>query len=167
MTDLVAMVRLQLQRSHERVQRCLADLSEEDAQRCPLPRLSPIVWQVGHLALYDGRAVQKAGTVWTGPEAYERLFLAGTGGPAGYPPIWQVRETFDRTHSAILRIAEEADLARPVEGQMYTNVGGMLIFACVHRGYHIGKMTTLRALLDKPVLFGPAMAGAPPRPAAS
>ncbi|MFN3286306.1 MAG: hypothetical protein ACK45F_08505 [bacterium] len=36
----------------------------------------------------------------------------------------------------------------------YRNVGEMLALSAYHRGYHIGKMTTVRALLGKRRLFG-------------
>jgi hypothetical protein len=156
--DTTAAVQFQLQRSHERVRQCIADLARDEAHRSPAPRLSPVVWQIGHLAFYDALYADRAGVaqaVPAIPEDYERLFKAGTGGQAEYPPIDQVWKTFDRTHGALLHIAGSADLGTPVEGQMYKDIGGMLMFACVHRGYHIGKMATLRALLDKPVLFGP------------
>lgn len=148
----------QLQRTHERVQQCLADLSADEARQSPLPRLSPVVWQVGHVTFYDALYAERAGighAVPAIPREYEHLFTAGTGGQAEYPPIDQVWEIFDRTHAALRAIAERGDLAKPIEGQLYKDVGSMLIFACVHRNYHIGKMATLRALLDKPVLFGP------------
>lgn len=156
--DIHAAIQFQLQRSHERVQQCIADLSREEAHRSPIPRLSPVVWQVGHLAFYDALYAERAGVAHAVPAIpgdYERLFEAGTGGQAEYPPVDQVWKAFDRTHGALLEIAERADLAKPIEGQLYKDVGGMLMFACVHRTYHIGKMATLRALLDKPVLFGP------------
>jgi len=139
------------------VRQCIADLSRDEAHRSPLPRLSPVVWQIGHLAFYDARFADQAGlarAVPPIPEDYERLFKVGTGGPAEYPPIDQVWKTFDGTHGALLTAAESADLATPVEGHMYQDIGGMLMYASVHRAYHIGKMTTLRALLNKPVLFG-------------
>ncbi len=156
--DLIGTIRFQMQRSHERVQQCIADLSAEEARRSPLVRLSPVVWQVGHLTFYDAFYAERAAlahAVPAIPADYERLFKAGTGGPAEYPPIDQVWKVFDRTNTALMRIAESTDLARPINGQLYKDVGGMLIFACVHRTYHIGKVATLRALLDKPVLFGP------------
>jgi hypothetical protein len=89
---------------------------------------------------------------WYGRSAI--FFKAGTGGPADYPSLGQVWEAFDRGHSTLVEAARSADMTRPVEGPMYANVGEMLIYASVHRGYHIGKMTTLRALLNKPILFG-------------
>jgi DinB superfamily len=156
--DINAAIQFELQRSHKRVQQCIADLSLEEARRSPILRLSPVVWQVGHLAFYDALYAERAGVsdaVPVIPEDYERLFKAGTGGQAAYPSIDHVWNVFDRTHTALQRIAASGDLAKPVEGQPYKDVGGMLMFASAHRTYHIGKMTTLRALLDKPVLFGP------------
>jgi hypothetical protein len=41
-----------------------------------------------------------------------------------------------------------------VDGRNYRTAGEMLVFAIYHRGYHVGKATTLRALLKKPRLFG-------------
>lgn len=156
--DVRAAIQFQLRRTHERVQECIADLAPDEARRSPLPRLAPVVWQVGHVTFYDALYPERAGVahaVPAIPKEYEQLFKAGTGGQAAYPPIDQVWKVFDRTNTALQAIAQSADLAKPVEGQLYTDVGSMLIFACVHRNYHIGKMATLRALLDKPVLFGP------------
>ena len=156
--DVNAAIQFELQRTHERVRQCLADLSAEEARRLPLPRLSPVVWQVGHLTFYDALYAERAGVehgMPAIPRGYEQLFKVGTGGEAEYPPIDQVAKVFDGTHAALEAIARRADLAKPVEGQAYKDIGGMLIFACVHRTYHIGKMATLRALLNKPILFGP------------
>jgi hypothetical protein len=47
-----------------------------------------------------------------------------------------------------------AQLDAPAEGRSYSTVEEMLVFAVYHRGYHVGKITTLRALLKKPRLFG-------------
>jgi len=155
--DARTAIQFQLGRTHERVQQCLADLSTDEARRSPLPRLAPVVWQVGHVTFYDARYVERAGlaqAVPALPGEYERLFKAGTGGQAEYPSMDQVWKIFDRTNTGLRTIAERGDLAAPIEGQLYNDVGGMLIFACLHRNYHIGKMATLRALLDKPVLFG-------------
>jgi hypothetical protein len=156
--DVKAAIQFQLQRTHARVQQCLADLSADEARRLPLPRLSPVVWQVGHMTFYDALYAERAGVGRAMPAIpleYEHLFKVGTGGEAEYPPIDQVGKIFDRTNAALQTVAQSTDLAKPVEDQMYKDVGGMLIFACVHRNYHIGKIATLRALLDKPILFGP------------
>jgi uncharacterized damage-inducible protein DinB len=84
------LLRYALEATRDRVIRCLEDLSEEEARRV-VQGLSPVVWQVGHLAQADG---------------------------------------------------------------VLLSVGEMLAFSAYHRGYHIGKMATLRALLGKPRLLG-------------
>jgi DinB superfamily len=155
--DVNGAIRFQLQRTHERVQQCLADLSADEARRLPLPSLSPVIWQVGHLAFYDAQYAERAGVgeaMPAIPREYEQLFKMGTGGEAHYPPVDQVVQVFNHTNAALQSVAQSGNLAKPVEGQLYTDVGGMLFFACIHRNYHIGKMATLRALLGKPVLFG-------------
>ena len=80
----------------------------------------------------------------------------GTGGAAKYPPLAEVRQAFEATHQALLKTAATADYDAPTPrpGNSYANVGELMVSACVHRAYHIGKMTTLRALLGKDRLFG-------------
>lgn len=58
--------------------------------------------------------------------------------------------------SARLRqLALEGDLTQRIEGvRSYRSVGEALLFLTYHRGYHIGKITTLRALLGKQRVFG-------------
>lgn len=46
------------------------------------------------------------------------------------------------------------DLSQPFEKpDFFRNRGDVLVFACFHRGYHVGKIATLRALLNKPRLL--------------
>ncbi len=143
-----------LSATHQRVLRCLEDLSEDDAQRSPAGNLSPIIWQAGHLAFADARYAVRADRLYALPAAFEGLFKGGTGGTGAYPALTEVRMAFNTAQRAIEDVAKSVDLARPVDAQAYKNVGEMLMFACYHRGYHIGKMATLRALLGKPRLFG-------------
>ena len=155
--DFRTAIEFQLRRTHERVHQCLADLSAEEARRLPQPRLSPVVWQVGHLAFYDAKYADGAGVghaMPAIPPEYGDLFKVGTGGEADYPSVDRVVTVFDGTNAALEAIARSGALDTPIEGQMYKDVGGMLMFACLHRNYHIGKMASLRALLNKPILFG-------------
>jgi hypothetical protein len=134
--------------------RCLADLTEEEAQRSPVGGLSPIVWQAGHTALTDYNMARRADGRTQAPDGYEKLFEMGTGGPAVYPSLSEVREHCTRAQAILEEIAKTANLDAPVDGRSYSTVHEMLTFAVYHRGYHVGKVTTLRALLHKPRLFG-------------
>ncbi len=147
------LLRYALDATRARVIRCLEDLSEEEARRV-VQGLSPVVWQVGHLAQADGVLLRRAGAPAPVPEAYAALFGPGTGGQADYPPLSQVRGVFEATHEALLQLLAAAALDQPVDASHYRCVGEMLAFSAYHRGYHIGKITTLRALLGKPRLFG-------------
>lgn len=143
-----------LSATHTRIHRCLEEISEEDAGRSPIAGLASIVWQIGHLAWADfGFARRVDGRVEM-PAGYDGLFKPGTGGEGPYPTLKDVTVALDRAHQSLEGIARTADLATPIEARNYGSVGQMLVFACYHRGYHVGKMTTLRALLNKSRLFG-------------
>lgn len=136
-----------------RALRCVDDVGDEEARQS-LHGLSPIIWQLGHLALADEGFLKRAGRALEIPGSYRELFATGTGGTAEYPSLAQVRSVFEIANRALEMMAREADLAQALDARNYKTIGEMLVFAAYHRGYHIGKMTTLRALIGKPRLFG-------------
>jgi hypothetical protein len=153
-----ALLQQQLAVSHQIVKHCLNDLSDEDARRMPNATLSPIVWQVGHLAMTNVSFIQRAGLTPATPlpENYPDLFKTGTGGKADYPEMQAVVRAFDDTHEALMRALSEATLDSPNEGPrgLWKNQAEMFGFSNTHRWYHIGKINSVRALLGKPRLFG-------------
>jgi uncharacterized damage-inducible protein DinB len=155
--DVTQMVCQQLEQSFARVRASVSDISDDEARRVMAGKLTPIIWQLGHIATVDGTYVTRAGGTYAPPARYVELFQTGTGGQANYPPLEEVLTFAVTAHDALLAAAREADYGTPAASPrgIFHNVGQMLIFACQHRGYHVGKMTTLRALLGKPILFGP------------
>lgn len=153
-----ALIQQQLAKSHQIVKHCLGDITEGEAARLPAPILSPVIWQVGHLAWINSMFVQRAGVTsgTTLPERYPDLFKTGTGGAANYPSLSEVVKAFDDTHEALMRTVAEAKLETPDEGPrgLWKNYNEMFSLASTHRWYHIGKINSLRALLGKPRLFG-------------
>jgi uncharacterized damage-inducible protein DinB len=143
-----------LHATYTRLLRCLEDLTDGEARSVPAGGLSPIIWQAGHVATTDFAFARRVDGLTTLPTGYEALFQMGTGGQASYPPLAEVRGALERAQQALEGIAKSAPLDGPVEGRSYRTVGEMLVFAAYHRGYHVGKVTTLRALLKKPRLFG-------------
>lgn len=152
--DIKELVLYGLRATHTRALRCVDDVTDEEARRRPGDSLASIVWQLGHLALTDKGYLERLGASSSVPESFEGLFKTGTGGPANYPSLVEVRAAFDDGQHRLEAAAQEADFGTPVDARSYGTVGEMLIFGCYHRGYHIGKMTTLRALFGKPRLFG-------------
>jgi len=146
-------IRFGLTASFTRTQRCVEDVSDGEAAQTP-NNLTPIVWQLGHLALSDGGFLRLAGGTSPAPELFKGLFKTGSGGPADYPPLGEVKPVFEAAQRELERLAQSANLDQSVESRNYATIGEMLVFAAYHRGYHVGKMTTLRALLGKPRLFG-------------
>ncbi len=158
--DMSEMVCQQLEQSFGRVKASVADITDEEARRILAGRLTPIIWQLGHIATVDGNFVTRAGGTYVPPTRYVDLFKAGTGGQADYPPLEEVLAYAVTVHAALFAAAREADYSKASESERgnFHTVGQMLIFSAQHRGYHVGKMTTLRALLGKPIVFGPTPA---------
>ncbi len=137
-----------------RLHRTIDDLTDEEARAIPLDGLAPIIWQVGHIALVDTSFARRVDGQSRAPDGYDALFKAGSGGRANYPPLAAVKEVMERGQRTWETIVQTVDPATPIDSDRYSNVGELILFLCYHRGYHIGKMNTLRALLKKPRLFG-------------
>ena len=153
-----ALILYQLALSQGMVRRCIDDITDAESGTRPNAKLAPVVWQVGHLALADVQFAGFAGTPLDVPlpNAYADLFRQGTGGVSEYPPLTAVAKTLDATHTALLRLAEKARLDTRLEtsGAPVSTVAELLAFVCTHRWYHMGKIASLRGLLDKPRPFG-------------
>lgn len=138
-----------------RLQRSIADLNNDDARRIPIAGLAPIVWQVGHIAVVDAAFAHRVDGQTRAPDGYVDLFKAGTGGSvAPYPPLAEVNNALEGAQRSWETIVRTVNPATPVDSDRYRNVGELLVFIAYHRGYHVGKINTLRALLQKPRLFG-------------
>jgi uncharacterized damage-inducible protein DinB len=137
-----------------RLQRSIADLSDDDALRIPIAGLAPIVWQAGHIAVVDATFAHRVDGQTQAPDGYVDLFKAGTGGSASYPPLAEVKNALEHAQRSWETIVRTVDPTTPVDSDRYRNVGELLVFIAYHRGYHVGKINTLRALLQKPRLFG-------------
>jgi hypothetical protein len=148
----------QLDLYHARLEMALEGITDEEARRVMAKPLAPVVWQIGHLAVVDAIYVQRGGGSYTVQPSYDNLFKPGTGGEAAYPPLREVWAAFSGAHQALRALVDGADLARALQhpAGAYSNVGGMLLYACYHRGYHAGKIGTLRALLGKPLPVVPS-----------
>jgi hypothetical protein len=156
--DARALIQQQLSLSHRFIKQCIGDISDDEARRMPSATLSPIIWQVGHLAVVNVNFTQRTGTAPAAslPPAYPDLFKKGTGGKADYPHFDEVTRALDATHDALMRAVAEADLDAPHEGRpgAWSNVGEMLGYSNTHRWYHIGKIASLRAMLGKSRVLG-------------
>ncbi|HEV2439382.1 MAG TPA: DinB family protein [bacterium] len=152
--DAKGYVTQMLDLSHGRLREAIDGVSEAEARRVMAGKLAPVVWQVGHLALVDGIYVRRAGGQSPVPDRYTELFKQGSGGEQDYPPISEVWGVFDTAHRALVDRASGADYeaALPATGTTapaYKTVGQMLLYSTYHRGYHIGKIMSLRGLLGK------------------
>ena len=151
--DVRDTIQFGLNATFTRALRCVEDVSDAEARHTP-SNLSPIIWQWGHITLSDGGFLRLAGGTSPAPEAFKGFFRTGSGGAADYPSLADVKTVAETAQRDLLQLALAGELSRPVESRNFATIGEMLTFAAYHRGYHVGKMTTLRALLGKPRLFG-------------
>ena len=151
MMDAKSYVTQMLGLSHNRLREAIDGVSDADARRVQAGKLTPIVWQVGHLALVDRIYVRRAGGESPVPARYTELFKQGSGGEQDYPPLAEVWTVFDTTHRALMDRAAGADYQAPIDAPSaaYKTVGEMLLYSSYHRGYHIGKIMSLRGLIGK------------------
>ena len=147
--DARANITFMLGVSHDRMREAVHGVSEADARRVMAGKLTPIVWQVGHVAIVDGNYVRRAGGDSPVPAHYTNLFRQGSGGEQDYPLLAEVWNVFDATHRALVDRVGGADFQAPVDAPNYKTVGEMLMYSSYHRGYHIGKIMSLRSLLGK------------------
>lgn len=142
----------QLQSSGRTMLGVTKDLTDEEGARRP-QGLAPVVWQVGHIAYYDAHLISEIeGGTPDVPEEYAELFQQGSSGDATFPPLSEVRAVAEQVQAKLLAL--DVDPFQPLDGgSLYSNVGGAFMFTQLHRGWHIGKIMTLRALLGKPVIF--------------
>ena len=69
--DSRALLQHQLSTSHQIVKQCVNDIADGEAGRLPAASLSPVIWQVGHLAVSNVNFIKRTG-VTSGPELPER-----------------------------------------------------------------------------------------------
>ncbi len=143
----------QLVRQVDRILATLDDLAPEEFLARP-NGLAPILWQIGHLGLSDKNFLKRVPEPVEIPDGYAELFGRGSGNGT-LPPAATVLAFFREAHGGLIGLAT-GNLERPLRSptDTYGTVGAGLISMIHHRGYHYGKIMTLRALLRKPRLLG-------------
>lgn len=151
--DMRELFRTQLESSGRTMLSVTKDVTEEEAVRRP-HGLAPIVWQVGHVTYYDALLISDVlGGEPDVPEEYAELFKQGSSGEGDFPPLADVRAVAESVQAKFLDLVD-VDPFQELDGApLYSNVGGALMFTHTHRGWHTGKIMTLRALIGKPIMF--------------
>jgi hypothetical protein len=157
-------IRSALNSSQHMVSWFLEDLSDADLLVRPVPGANHIAWQLGHLILSEQRmlGIVPGATFPALPAGFAEQHgkeTAAAEPPRGFSTKAQYLELFRRTRQATQDALErlpEADLDRPVEGQMARlapTVGALLLLASTHTMMHAGQFSVVRRKLGKPVLF--------------
>ena len=144
---------IEINRTNRILLRTLEDLSEEELQRSPTGGLSPVIWQVGHIAATDAYFARMCGADAAVPEEFAGLFGRNSGGPRPYPQLADVKPVYSAGQQTLETLTRSAEMGRAIESKNFKTVADALSFNCFHRGYHIGKICTLRALMGRQPLF--------------
>ncbi len=95
----------QLQLTYQFALDSLEELTEDEAQRSPGGNLSPVIWQVGHLAWAEKLYASRVDHAVVIPPSFELMFRTGTGGPGDYPPLGKVTAAYVTAHEGLVEIA--------------------------------------------------------------
>ncbi|MCE9546567.1 MAG: DinB family protein [Planctomycetia bacterium] len=141
----------------------LDDLAPEDWFRMPAEGVTHLAWQVGHLAMAEFRlCLERLRGLEPGDrdlvsKDFLRLFSKGTtpeAKPGDYPPIEEIRGTFDRVHAAVLRevpayAGDDLDTPLANPHPIFKTKLEALFFASKHEMLHAGQIGLLRRLFGK------------------
>jgi hypothetical protein len=141
----------------------LAEIDEAEWFTMPAGAPTHVAWQVGHLAMAEyglclfrqrGRQEIDLELMTSG---FRKQFSRGSVPAADaeqYPPLAEIRATFDRVHAQFVKEAAtftEQQLAEPVEMPyaVHATKLGCLLFCSHHEMLHAGQLGLLRRLLGK------------------
>jgi hypothetical protein len=144
---------MEINRTNRILLRTLEDLSADELQRSPVSGLSPVIWQVGHVAATDAYFARMCGADVTLLEEFTGLFGRNSGGAKPYPGLADVKPVYEMGQQTLEALSQSAEMGRAIESKNFKTVADALSFNCFHRGYHIGKICTLRALMGRQPLF--------------
>ena len=146
------------------LQQYIADLSDEDLLRRPVPEANHIAWQLGHLIASEtmlGRNLR--GAMYPELPASLQAQMSGkssaTPPPEGYLKQAEYLDWFNKVRGATIANvdrATDADLDQPLMGDFAKwapTVGALLVLTANHTLMHAGQFTVVRRALGKPVLF--------------
>lgn len=87
------------------------------------------------------------------PAEYAELFRGGSSGKGDFPPLAEVRAAFQRVQQEVLKLTELPYELGMKYGSSNSSLAEGLMFIHMHRGWHNGKIMTLRALVGKPIMY--------------
>ena len=143
------LLKMQYEKSALRARKAVEGLSDAELKARP-QNLAPALWQVGHLAASDASLLRRAGKPLDLPAWVQDSYAKDTTGEGLKQSLDEVWAEFSKVQAGILDLIG-TDLDKVIEhpAKIYGTVGEGLLYMLVHRGYHHGKIMTLRALMGK------------------
>ena len=128
----------------------------------PAGGITHVAWQVGHLsssqvALIHVRCFGKTHDQCVPPGFRDAFGKSSTpvADPTAYPPVADIRATFDRVQREALDLISgmsEADLTQPAGAEphpLFNTKEGAIATAALHETFHAGQIALLRRLAGK------------------
>jgi hypothetical protein len=141
----------------------IADFPADKAAFQPCPTDNHLLWFLGHMPFgYAYFAQVLGGKITDPPEAWKPLFGPGSKPEPDakkYPPIAELKASFDRTFDEFLAIVEKMpveDLAKPpaISADWLPNRLAALHAVIWHEGWHGGQLASVRKALGLPNVMG-------------
>lgn len=117
------MIVRQLEATRRRVLSCVEDVSNDEAIRSPSPGLSPLIWQIGHLANANASFAVSVGAERGIPADYNVMFRWDPPADVRFPQLAEVKRNFERAHLMLESLAQQRDLGQQVGSRSDKYVG--------------------------------------------
>ncbi len=165
MTTPNDVVMQQLNSSQFLLDKLVADLSDAEYFRPPVPGANHTGWIVGHIAVSEDSLVSGvAGAAKRIPETTQALFQGGStcvADSSKYPPRKQIDELLRTTRAHTLEALKSFDPAKwdspSPEGwskDMFPTLGAIWALIGAHTYWHIGQLTVCRSAMGKKRVLG-------------
>ena len=146
------------------LQMYLADMTDADLTKRPVPNANNIAWQLAHLIVAEKMLAEilPGGNYPELPKAIADLGSERTGKvdpPDGYLTKAEYLDWSAKVRSATIAAVDklaDSDLSKPNSGDMAKfapTLGALVILIANHTMMHAGQFTVVRRALNKPVLF--------------
>ncbi len=150
------------------VKMTVADFSDDDMMRRPVPGANHAMWQLGHIVETEARMIGKVApnVAVTLPANFDKTFghdMTCCDDPAKFPKKDELLDLLTKVRAATVRWIMEVNLAEldaPLPDSFPDRLrkrcptqGHLAMLIPSHATMHVGQMQVIRRALDKPVLF--------------
>jgi hypothetical protein len=152
----------EIENSPGMMQMHLADFSEAEMLKRPVPGANHVTWQLGHLIKADANLGKLLGANVAIPEQYHELFgkeMSKSDDASKFPKKAELLAKLKEGRATVAQAVRKMDPAKlndPSPENMrkfFPTIGSVVLLYNQHSAMHVGQIQVLRRALGKPVLF--------------